>query len=115
VTGPAGAAGLAGAGLSAIQQKVASYSLILGDVNTLIEVSNAGATTITIPLNSSQPIPIRSEIHILMTNTGIVTIAGTGGVTVNGTPGLKLRAQYSMVTLIKRAADVWVAVGDLSA
>jgi hypothetical protein len=36
-------------------------------------------------------------------------------VTLNGTPGLLLRAQYSSATLIKRAADTWVIIGDLKA
>ena len=42
-------------------------------------------------------------------------MAGTGGVTINATPGLKLRAQWSSATLIKRATDTWVLIGDLSA
>jgi hypothetical protein len=45
----------------------------------------------------------------------MTTITATGGVTINATPGLKLRAQWSSVTLIKRATDTWVALGDLQA
>lgn len=45
---------------------------------------------------------------------GQVTVGGAG-VTINATPGLKLRTQWSSATLIKRATDTWVAVGDLSA
>ena len=44
-----------------------------------------------------------------------VDVAATAGVTINATPGLKLRAQWSSATLIKRATDTWVLVGDLSA
>ena len=51
----------------------------------------------------------------ILTGTGQTTINPTGGVTVNGTPGLKLRAQWSSCTLVKRATDTWVAMGDLSA
>jgi hypothetical protein len=40
-------------------------------------------------------------------------ITGASGVTVNATPGLKLRAQWSSATLIKRGTDTWVAIGDL--
>ena len=43
------------------------------------------------------------------------TVKPAGGVTINATPGLKLRAQWSYATLIKRATDTWVLVGDLSA
>jgi len=50
----------------------------------------------------------------LQTGSSQVTIAGTG-FTPNGTPGLKLRAQWSSATLVKRAIGIWVAIGDLSA
>jgi hypothetical protein len=51
----------------------------------------------------------------LQTGTGQTTIVATGGVTINATPGLKLRTQWSSATLIKRAENTWVAIGDLSA
>jgi hypothetical protein len=44
-----------------------------------------------------------------------MTVVATGGVTINATPGLKLRAQWSSATLVKRNTDTWVLVGDLSA
>ena len=61
--------------------------------------------------------PIGSQLNIIQTGVGQVTIAPIGGgvVTVNGTPGLKLRAQWSAATIVKRAANTWVAVGDLIA
>ena len=96
-------------------QRTASYTLALSDRDRIVEVSNAGATTLTVPLDSSVNFPNGSTVTILQTGAGQVTIAGTGGVTVNGTPGLKLRTQWSMATLIKRAANTWVVSGDLSA
>lgn len=59
--------------------------------------------------------PIGTQITILQTGSGQTTIGAGAGVTVNATPGLKLRAQWSSVTLIKRATNTWVAVGDLQA
>jgi hypothetical protein len=58
--------------------------------------------------------PIGTTITVLQVGSGQTTIAGAG-VTINGTPGLKLRAQWSSATLIKRATNTWVAIGDLSA
>ncbi len=95
--------------------QTASYTLVLTDKDKIVEVSNASANTVTIPLNSSVAFPIGTQITVLQTGSGQTTIAGTGGVTVNATPGLKLRAQWSSVTLIKRATDTWVALGDLQA
>jgi hypothetical protein len=99
-----------------IIQKTASYTLsALTERDDLIEVANASATTITIPLNSAVAFPLGTSIDILQTSTGQVTIAGAAGVTVNATPGLKLRTQWSSCTLFKRAENTWVVFGDLTA
>ena len=95
--------------------QTASYTLVLADKNKVVEMSVATANTLTVPPNSSVAFPIGSQINVLQTNTGQCTVTAGAGVTVNGTPGLKLRAQWSYVTLIKRAENTWVVVGDLSA
>jgi hypothetical protein len=97
-----------------IVEKTASYSLVLSDKDKLVEMNSSGANNLTVPLNSSQAFPIGSQINILQTGTGQTTIVPvSGGVTINATPGLKLRAQWSSATLIKRAENVWVLAGDL--
>jgi len=92
-----------------------SYTLQISDSAKLVELNNASANNLTVPLNSSQAFPIGTQITILQTGTGQTTIVATGGVTINATPGLKLRTQWSSATLIKRAENTWVAIGDLSA
>lgn len=114
-TGATGATGPSGDPTLTINAQTASYTLVLSDASKLVEVSNASANTVTIPLNSSVAFATGTQINVLQTGAGQTTIAGTSGVTVNGTPGLKLRAQWSACTLIKRATDTWVVVGDLSA
>lgn len=96
-----------------INQQASSYTLVLSDASQMVEIGSSA--TLTVPLNSSQAFPVGTSINILQTSTGQVTIAGASGVTVNATPGLKLRAQWSMATLIKRATDTWVLSGDLVA
>ena len=95
--------------------QTASYTAVLGDKDKLVEISNASANTFTIPPNSSVAFPIGTQIRVLQTSTGQCTLTAGAGVTVNATPGLKLRTQWASATLIKRATDTWVAVGDLSA
>jgi hypothetical protein len=92
-----------------------AYTLVLADKDKLVEMANASAITLTVPADNTVAYPTGAQITILQTGTGQVTIAGNSGVTVNSTPGLKLRAQWSSATLIKRAANTWVALGDLSA
>jgi hypothetical protein len=102
--------------LTPISQKSASYTLsALTERDDLIEMGSASAMTLTIPADSTLNFPVGTSIDILQTSTGQVTLAGAGGVTVNATPGLKLRTQWSSATLMKRAANTWVAIGDLSA
>jgi len=90
-----------------------SYTLALTNAAGVVEMSNGG--TLTIPTNASVAFPIGAQIVVLQTGASQVTLSGAVGVTVNGTPGLKLRAQWSSATLIKRSENVWVALGDLSA
>lgn len=106
----------ASAALGTNAQTGTTYTLVLADAdNKVVELSNTSAITVTIPLESSVAYPVGSQVQLLQTNTGQVTVAGASGVTVNGTPGLKLRAQWSFATLIKRASNTWVIVGDVTA
>lgn len=98
----------------AINAQSGSYSLVVGDRFKLIQVTAAGASTITVPTNASQAFNIGDSVDIIQWGAGQVTIAGAGGVTVNGNPGLKTVGQYVMVTLLKVATDTWAAVGGLT-
>jgi hypothetical protein len=91
------------------------YTLVLADKNKIVEMGDSGAHTLTVPPNSSVAFPVGSQINILQTGVGRTTVTAGAGVTINASPGLKLRAQWSYATLIKRATDTWVLVGDVSA
>ncbi len=94
-----------------------AYTAVLTDKDKWLELSNgATAGTFQIPTDATTNFPIGTQLNILQTGSGQITIAAVtpGTTTVNGTPGLKLRSQWSAVTIIKRAANTWVAVGDLS-
>ena len=101
--------------LVTIDAETASYTLILTNQEQMVEMNVSSANTLTVPTNSSVAFPVGTRIHVVQTGTGQTTITPAGGVTVNGTPGLKTRAQWSAVTLVKRATDTWVAFGDLTA
>jgi len=93
-------------------QQSSGYTLQLSDKDKIVEMSGGG--TLTIPAEASVNFPIGSSIEILQTGSSQVTIAGSG-FTPNGTPGLKLRAQWSSASLVKRGSDLWIVSGDLSA
>lgn len=93
-------------------QQSSSYTIQLSDKDKVVEMSGGG--TLTIPAEATLSLPNGFTVEILQTGSSQVTIAGSG-FTPNATPGLKLRAQWSSATLIKRGSDLWVVTGDLSA
>ena len=95
--------------------QAANYVLVLSDRNKIVEMDVVTANTLTVPPDSSVTFPTGTHITIIQTGTGQCTVTQGSGVTINATPGNKLRAQWSGATLIKRAADTWVLIGDLSA
>jgi len=92
-----------------------TYTLVLADGGKLVEMNNASANTLTVPPNSSVALPVGTQILVVQTGAGQTTLAAGSGVTINSKDGnLKLSARWCAATLIKRATDTWVAVGDLS-
>ena len=92
-----------------------AYSPVLSDIAKMIEMNNAAPNTLTVNPDVTTSFPVGAQIALLQTGAGQTTVAAGVGVTVNGSPGLKLRGQWSMAVLIKRAANTWVLVGDTSA
>ena len=92
--------------------QTASYTLVLTDQDKLVEMNAATALNITVPPNSSVAFPTGSQVHVLQVGAGQVTVVAGTGVTVNSSDGLKLRTQWSPATLIKRATNTWVLMGD---
>jgi hypothetical protein len=91
-----------------------AYTLVLADAGKLIELNNSASISLTVPTNASVAFPIGTKIDILQTGAGQVTI-GRAGVTKNASPGLKLSGQWAAASLVKRAENTWVLIGNLSA
>lgn len=93
-----------------------TYTLALTDLARTVEMNNASANTLTVPLNATVAFPIGTRIRIIQTGAGKTTIAAAGGVILNSTGGLlSIAAQWSEATLFKRAGDSWVLTGSLIA
>jgi hypothetical protein len=101
--------------LYSFNNKTTSYTLVLSDSTNMVEMESASGTTVTVPANSSVAFSVGTTIDIFQKGAGQVTVAAASGVTIYSTPGNKLRTQYSGATLIKRATDTWILVGDLTA
>jgi hypothetical protein len=94
-----------------------NYTAVLADKDKFVQLSNSTtAGTFTIPENSSVPFPIGAQINMTQSGSGQITITPVNGnVTINSSSGLKLRAQWSSATIVKRATNAWLIFGDLSA
>jgi hypothetical protein len=96
-------------------RQTASYTLVLGDADKLVEMNVSTANNLTIPLNSSVAFPTGTQILLAQYGAGQTTIVATSGVTVrsNGNK-LKLNVRYSGATLIKIDTDEWYLFGDIA-
>jgi hypothetical protein len=115
-TGATGSTGSAGGGIAAINaQTGTTYTLVIGDLNDLVTLSNAAAITLTVP---PSVFSTNDVINIVQLGAGQVTLAQGSGVTINSTGATstapKLRAQYSSASIICRASNTFLVVGDLS-
>jgi hypothetical protein len=94
---------------------VGAYTLALTDDGTIIQKNDSSGVAVTIPGDSSVNFAVGTQIVIIQVGTGQTEIVAGAGAVVNGTPGTKLRQQYSSAVCYKRAANLWVVLGDLAA
>jgi hypothetical protein len=88
-----------------------TYTVVSGDKNKLVTLSNTSPITVTIP---AATFSVGQSINFLQLNTGQVTFQGDGTSTLVYTPGLKTRAQYSIATAICIATNTFLVTGDVT-
>ena len=98
-----------------------AYTLQSTDAGQFLLASNSTtAGTVNIPTDATYAFATGTQIHIQQTGTGQLTIqaatAGTTTVTSNGgtSASPKIRAQYSVATIMKTAANTWTVYGDIA-
>lgn len=98
-----------------------AYTLTSSDAGKLLLASNgATAGTVNIPTDATFNFATGTQITILQTGAGQLTIqaASSGTTTVYSTGATaatpKCRAQYSAITILKTAANTWYALGDIA-
>lgn len=91
-----------------------AYTLVLADRGKLLLCSNAAAQVVTVPTNATAAFVLGTQLDLVQTGAGTLSIAAAGGVTINATPSLSFRARYSGASLIKVATNTWLLLGDLA-
>ena len=90
-----------------------SYTFQLSDRGKLVEFQNAGTVTVTMPQYSTVAFDIGDVIELLNTSTGVVDFVGAAGVTISAADSItSLQGQWHRATLINRAQNSWVLVGN---
>lgn len=89
-------------------QSGTTYSFDLGNAKELVIASNASAKTFIVPAQSSVAWLNNTQLQVLNTGAGLLTIAGDSGVTINGAPLVLVQNRGG--SLIRTASDVWTFV-----
>lgn len=87
-----------------------SYELVLDDAGKVVEMNNGAANAVTIPENASVAFPVNTRIDVFNKGAGQTTI----GITSDTLIGNTKIDQNGMVSLWKRAATEWVAIGGVA-
>ena len=117
-TGPTGATGATGSSSSILginTQTGTTYTLVAGDLNDLVTLSNASGITLTVP---PSVFSANDTVNIAQFGAGQVTLAQGAGVTINSTGATatapKLRARWSSASIICTASNTFLVVGDIA-
>jgi hypothetical protein len=86
-----------------------SYTLVLTDAGKQVTMTNASASTLTVPPNSSVAFDVGVVITVVQMGAGAVTLTAGAGVTINSLATSLAMSQYQVATLVKQATNVWIA------
>jgi hypothetical protein len=98
-----------------------TYTVVAGDAQKLVTLTNSSPITVTIASNATQALPIGTQVTLSQFGTGQVTVVGASSpnpVTIVSTASTanqpKSRVHYSTMTLIQTSTDNWLVVGDIA-
>jgi hypothetical protein len=93
-----------------------TYTLLLDDVNSIIQCDNVSDISVTIPTFANVAFPIGCGISFMQANTGQVIIQGDVGVTILSSDDVyKTRVQNSVISITKLSDNIWLLAGDKDA
>jgi hypothetical protein len=95
--------------------RTANYTLVAGDVNKLVTMSDTGTLTLTVP---NGVFTTGQQINVQRLGAGTVQIRNDGTTVLTSTGATStapdLRAQYSACTIVCTSSNNFTVIGDLS-
>lgn len=96
-----------------ITESTTARTLALTDAGVYLRHTNASASTLTVPPQSSVSWAEGTEVHVRRASSGTLTLTPGSGVTLNAPSGGTLVMGNNMSVTLKRvAADVWDVIGQ---
>lgn len=84
--------------------------------NQLLQTTNGSATTITLPSNATEAIPIGWSVSVKQEGAGLFEFVADTGVTLHARgAALTSAGQYAVASAVKVATNTWMVTGDLEA
>ena len=93
-------------------QTITSYTLQSTDSGSWIDMQNSSKNTVTIPLNSTTPLPIGAFIYIGQGGPGTTLVTAAPGVTITGS-SVVVGAQNNWCGLVQVSTNQWRLFGDI--
>ena len=91
-----------------------TYTLTATDAGGLITCANASAITVTVPANATVALAVGTQIAVMQTGAGQVTLAAAAGVTINSfNSAKKIVGNGGLAVLVKTATNTWQVAGAL--
>ena len=99
-----------------------TYTLAASDAGYTITMSNTSANTLSIPTDATVNFTVGTQITVVQINTGATSVvATTPGTTTltfysptSATGTAVLKGRWAGLTLIKTAANTWIAIGNIT-
>jgi hypothetical protein len=94
---------------NSVTDATTARTLGLSDVGKSVRMTNAAANVITIPLNSTTPLPVNAMFIPIQDGAGQTTITAAASVTLNGVVASSfiLGTQYAGSVLTQVSANTW--------
>ena len=87
-----------------------AYTLVLDDAGRQVTMTNASASTLTVPPFASVAFAVGVRVQVIQLGAGAVTLTAGSGVTLSETSNNLVLGQYQSAVLVKQATNTWVVL-----
>jgi hypothetical protein len=101
--------------LPATVQTGTTYTIDANDDNTIVELSNAAAVTVTIPTDASDDLRDGYTVTLFSSGAGGVTLSTTGVTLKGSSPNTTIAQNEIMVLQKSTTANTWYVMGATAA